>query len=79
MVKRVLAWLTFITVLIATYLVFMWVPNERIMGPVQKIFIFMCQQHGLAFLPFLWFLLQGYYISGQGTKSGMLLVLLRQK
>ncbi|AGA68637.1 ABC-type transport system involved in cytochrome c biogenesis, permease component [Desulfitobacterium dichloroeliminans LMG P-21439] len=52
MVKRVLAWLTFITVLIATYLVFMWVPNERIMGPVQKIFYFHVSAAWIGFFAF---------------------------
>ncbi|KTE92456.1 cytochrome C assembly protein [Desulfitobacterium hafniense] len=52
MVKRVLAWLTFITVLIATYLVFMWVPNERIMGPVQKIFYFHVAAAWIGFFAF---------------------------
>ena len=52
MVKRVLGWLTFIMVLIATYLVFMWVPNERIMGPVQKIFYFHVASAWVGFLAF---------------------------
>ncbi|MEA5024580.1 MAG: cytochrome c biogenesis protein CcsA [Desulfitobacterium hafniense] len=52
-VKKVLGWLTFIMVFIATYLVFMWVPNERIMGPVQKIFYFHVASAWVAFLAFL--------------------------
>ncbi|MGE4273282.1 MAG: cytochrome c biogenesis protein CcsA [Desulfitobacterium sp.] len=52
MVKKVLAWLTFITVLIATYLVFVWVPNERIMGPVQKIFYFHVASAWIGFFAF---------------------------
>ncbi|MPL74989.1 Heme exporter protein C [bioreactor metagenome] len=51
--KKVLGWLTFIMVFIATYLVFMWVPNERIMGPVQKIFYFHVASAWVAFLAFL--------------------------
>lgn len=52
MAKKILGWLTLITVLIATYLIFMWVPNERIMGPVQKIFYFHVASAWVGFFAF---------------------------
>lgn len=51
--RKVLGWLTFCMMLIATYLVFMWVPNERIMGPVQKIFYFHVASAWIGFFAFL--------------------------
>lgn len=39
-VEKLLFLLTFLLVLYANYMVFMVVPNERIMGPVQRIFYF---------------------------------------
>lgn len=53
MFRRVLAWLTFIMILAATYLVFMWVPNEKVMGPVQKIFYFHVASAWVGFFAFL--------------------------
>ncbi|MDA8210301.1 MAG: cytochrome c biogenesis protein CcsA [Clostridia bacterium] len=51
--KRALGWITFVMVLVATYLVFMWAPNERIMGPVQKIFYFHVASAWVGFFAFL--------------------------
>ena len=59
MIKRGLGWLTFLMVLIATYLVFMWVPNERIMGPVQKIFYFHVAAAWVSFFSFFIVFLTG--------------------
>lgn len=53
MAKRALGGITFVMVLVATYLVFMWVPNERIMGPVQKIFYFHVASAWVGFFAFL--------------------------
>lgn len=51
--KKILGGLTFITMLAAVYLVFMWVPNERVMGPVQKIFYFHVAAAWIGFFAFL--------------------------
>lgn len=53
MFNKILGWLTFITTMAALYLVFMWVPNERIMGPVQKIFYFHVASAWIGFFAFL--------------------------
>lgn len=69
MKKRGLGWLTFLMVLIATYLVFMWVPNERIMGPVQKIFYFHVAAAWVSFLAFFIVFLAGLqYLSTRDDK-----------
>ncbi len=52
MVRKVLGWITFVMVLTATYLVFLWVPNEKVMGPVQKIFYFHVASAWIGFLAF---------------------------
>ena len=52
MVRRALGWITFVMVLTATYLVFLWVPNEKVMGPVQKIFYFHVASAWIGFLAF---------------------------
>ncbi|MCL4440570.1 MAG: cytochrome c biogenesis protein [Firmicutes bacterium] len=49
---NVLAWATFVTTAVAVYLVFMWVPNERIQGPVSKIIYFHVSSAWLAFFSF---------------------------
>lgn len=53
MLRKVLGWITFIMILAATFLVFMWVPNEKIMGPVQKIFYFHVASAWVGFFAFL--------------------------
>ncbi|MDA8235246.1 MAG: cytochrome c biogenesis protein CcsA [Clostridia bacterium] len=53
MFNKILGWLTFIITMTALYLVFMWVPNERIMGPVQKIFYFHVSSAWIGFFAFL--------------------------
>lgn len=69
MKKRGLGWLTFLMVLIATYLVFMWVPNERIMGPVQKILYFHVAAAWVSFLAFFIVFLAGLqYLSTRDDK-----------
>lgn len=51
--RKILGWLTFLMILLATYLVFMWVPNEKVMGPVQKIFYFHVASAWIGFFAFL--------------------------
>ncbi len=53
LLKRVLLGSTFISMLVSLYLVFKWVPVERQMGPVQKIFYFHVPSAWVAFLAFL--------------------------
>ncbi|MFZ3170761.1 MAG: cytochrome c biogenesis protein CcsA [Carboxydocellales bacterium] len=53
MAKKALTWLTYLSVLAAIYLVFMWVPNEKVMGPVQKIFYFHVAAAWVGFFAFL--------------------------
>ncbi|HBV85301.1 MAG TPA: cytochrome C assembly protein [Desulfosporosinus sp.] len=50
--KRVLLASTFVSMLVSLYLVFVWVPVERQMGPVQKIFYFHVPSAWVAFLAF---------------------------
>lgn len=45
-------WLTFVAMTVALYMVFLYVPNERTMGPVQKIFYFHVPTAWVAFLAF---------------------------
>lgn len=49
---RWLAWTAFITVAVATYLVFIYVPNEATMGPIQRLFYFHVATAWNAFLAF---------------------------
>ncbi len=49
---RLLGWVTFAATAAALYLVFMWVPNERIQGPVSKIIYFHISSAWLAFFAF---------------------------
>lgn len=50
--RKLLGWLTLLMMSVATYLVFMWVPSERIMGPVQKIFYFHVASAWIGFFAF---------------------------
>jgi len=69
MVRKALGWLTFLIMLAATYLVFMWVPNERIMGPVQKIFYFHVASAWIGFLAFLVVFIAGLaYLKTRNSK-----------
>lgn len=52
LLKRVLLGSTFVSMLAALYLGFEWVPVERQMGPVQKIFYFHVPSAWVAFLAF---------------------------
>lgn len=52
MCRKLLGWLTLLMMSVATYLVFMWVPSERIMGPVQKIFYFHVASAWIGFFAF---------------------------
>lgn len=51
-VEKGLGWLSIALMAIAIYLVFSWVPNEKIMGPVQKIFYFHVAAAWIGFLAF---------------------------
>lgn len=55
------AWagLTLAAMLAATYLVFMWVPNEKVMGVVQKIFYFHVSSAWIGFFAFFVVFLAG--------------------
>lgn len=59
MLRKALNWLTFLVVILATYLIFMWVPNELIMGPVQKIFYFHVSAAWVGFFAFFVVFLAG--------------------
>jgi heme exporter protein C len=50
--RRLFPLLVFVTMLAALYLVFMWVPNEREMGIVQRIFYFHVSSAWVAFAGF---------------------------
>lgn len=52
LLQRVLLGSTFVSMLASLYLVFEWVPVERQMGPVQKIFYFHVPSAWVAFLAF---------------------------
>ncbi|MDC0358944.1 cytochrome C assembly protein, partial [Oligoflexia bacterium] len=39
-VEKILPPIVFVLICYANYLVFLWVPNEQIMGPVQRIFYY---------------------------------------
>jgi len=49
---RLLGWATFAVMAVAVYLVFMWVPNEKIQGPVSKIIYFHVASAWLGFFAF---------------------------
>lgn len=46
------SWLTFLVILVANYLVFIWVPLEKVMREVQKIFYFHVAAAWIGFLAF---------------------------
>ena len=50
---QALGWAAFLTVSAALYLIFMWVPNEKVQGPVSKIIYFHISSAWLAFFAFL--------------------------
>lgn len=69
MIRKALGWLTFVMILAATYLVFMWVPNEKVMGPVQKIFYFHVASAWIGFFAFLIVFIAGIaYLSTRERK-----------
>ncbi|MBI2955578.1 MAG: cytochrome c biogenesis protein CcsA, partial [Chloroflexi bacterium] len=51
-ISKVLFWPTVILMLVAIYAVFVYVPNERVMGYVQRIFYFHVASAWVAFLAF---------------------------
>ncbi|MFZ5944078.1 MAG: cytochrome c biogenesis protein [Bacillota bacterium] len=50
--RKTLNWTTFFVVLTSIYLIFVWVPNERVMGPVQKIFYYHVSAAWISFMAF---------------------------
>jgi len=48
----ILGWAAFLAISAALYLIFMWVPNEKIQGPVSKIIYFHISSAWLAFFAF---------------------------
>jgi len=44
------SWLTFLVILVANYLVFIWVPLEKVMREVQKIFYFHVAAYSIIWL-----------------------------
>lgn len=52
LLKRILLASTYVSMLVSLYLVFKWVPIERQMGPVQKIFYFHVPSAWVAFFAF---------------------------
>lgn len=54
-----LGWLTFAVVMIAVYMIFMWVPNEKIQGPVSKIIYFHVASAWVGFFAFFVVFLAG--------------------
>ena len=52
MLRKTLNWTTFFVVLTSIYLIFVWVPNERVMGPVQKIFYYHVSAAWISFMAF---------------------------
>lgn len=51
-VEKGMGLLTMLLMAIAIYLVFSWVPNEKVMGPVQKIFYFHVSSAWIGFFAF---------------------------
>ncbi|MFZ5641346.1 MAG: cytochrome c biogenesis protein [Bacillota bacterium] len=49
---QLLGWVTFAVMAAAVYLIFMWVPNEKIQGPVSKIIYFHVASAWLGFFAF---------------------------
>lgn len=50
--ESILGWAAFFSVVASLYLVFMWVPNEKVQGPVSKIIYFHVSSAWLAFFAF---------------------------
>ncbi len=66
---RVLGWATFAVMALAVYLVFMWVPNEKIQGPVSKIIYFHVASAWLGFFAFFVVMLAGIaYLKTKDSK-----------
>ena len=54
-----LGWASFLAVAVSLFLIFMWVPNEKVQGPVSKIIYFHIASAWLAFFAFLVVMLSG--------------------
>ncbi|MDT3701364.1 MAG: hypothetical protein RO469_18365 [Thermincola sp.] len=54
-----LGWASFLAVTVSLYLIFMWVPNEKVQGPVSKIIYFHVSSAWLAFFAFFVVMLSG--------------------
>ncbi len=50
--QTLLGWTTFAVVMAAIYMIFMWVPNEKIQGPVSKIIYFHVASAWIGFFAF---------------------------
>lgn len=54
-----LGWVSFLAVSISLFLIFIWVPNEKVQGPVSKIIYFHVSSAWLGFFAFLVVMLSG--------------------
>jgi len=67
--RNTLNWTTFFVVLTSIYLIFMWVPNERVMGSVQKIFYYHVSAAWISFMAFFVVFISGVlYLSTRNKK-----------
>lgn len=70
---RILGWLTFAVMAAAVYLIFMWVPNEKIQGPVSKIIYFHVASAWLGFFAFFVVMIAGVaYLKTKNSKWDVL-------
>lgn len=70
---RLLGWATFAVMTAAVYLIFMWVPNEKVQGPVSKIIYFHVASAWLAFFAFFVVMLAGIaYLKTKNSKWDVL-------
>lgn len=70
---RILGWVTFAVMAAAIYLIFMWVPNEKIQGPVSKIIYFHVASAWLGFFAFFVVMLAGVaYLKTKDSKWDVL-------
>ena len=68
-----LGWAAFLTIAVSLFLIFMWVPNEKVQGPVSKIIYFHVSSAWLAFFAFFVVMLSSIiYLKTQDLKWDVL-------
>ena len=73
LIRTLLPWATFVVMLAALYMVFIYVPSERVQGTVQRIFYFHVPSAWMAFLGFFVVAASSTIFLWQGSRRADLL------